>query len=114
MIAARDRFDLATVGEGGWPHVQHRGGSTGFLQVLGQATLAFPDYGGNRQFVSVGSLQDNPRVALILMDYANRRRLKILGTLRVHEPARAPVEQWTRVAETGGPVAERLSDPGRT
>lgn len=83
FIAARDSFYLSTVSETGWPHVQHRGGPAGFLRVVGPATLAFADYSGNRQYVSVGNLAQNDRAALILMDYPNRRRLKILGHIEV-------------------------------
>ena len=83
FIAARDSFYLSTVNENGWPHVQHRGGPTGFLQILGPHTLAFADLSGNRQYVSVGNLSGNDRAALILMDYPNRRRLKILGRVEI-------------------------------
>ncbi len=83
FIAARDSFYLATVSETGWPHVQHRGGPAGFLQVLDATTLAFADYSGNRQYVSVGNLAGNDRAALILIDYPNRRRLKILARVEV-------------------------------
>ena len=83
FIAARDSFYLATVSETGWPHVQHRGGPAGFLRVLDETTLAFADFSGNRQYVSVGNLAHNDRVALILMDYPNQRRLKILGQVEV-------------------------------
>ena len=77
FIAERDSFYMASVGETGWPYVQHRGGPKGFLHVLDDTTLAFADFRGNRQYISVGNLADNDRVALILMDYPNRRRLKI-------------------------------------
>jgi predicted pyridoxine 5'-phosphate oxidase superfamily flavin-nucleotide-binding protein len=83
FIAARDSFYLSTVSETGWPHVQHRGGPAGFLRVVGLATLAFADFSGNRQYVSVGNLAQNDRAALILMDYPNRRRLKILGHVEI-------------------------------
>lgn len=79
FIAARDSFYLSTVSETGWPHVQHRGGPPGFLRVLDPATLAFADLSGNRQYVSIGNLAHNERAALILIDYPNRRRLKLLG-----------------------------------
>jgi len=79
FIAARDGFYLASVSESGWPYVQFRGGARGFLRVLDEHTLAWADFRGNRQYVSVGNVSGNDRVALILMDYANRRRLKILG-----------------------------------
>jgi hypothetical protein len=79
FIQERDGFYLASIGETGWPYVQYRGGRPGFLHVLDERTLAWADFRGNRQYVSVGNLGGDDRVALILMDYANRRRLKILG-----------------------------------
>ena len=90
-IASRDGFYLATVGETGWPYVQYRGGPPGFLHVLpptvdGQdahSALAWADVRGNRQYLSVGNLGSSSRVSLFLMDYARRRRLKILGTAEV-------------------------------
>lgn len=96
-IAARDSLYLATVGESGWPHVQHRGGPAGFLKVLDPGTLGFPDYGGNRQYVSVGNLGHDDRVAMILMDYPNRRRLKILGHVQVIDLAAAGPELLSAV-----------------
>ncbi|MEN3975056.1 pyridoxamine 5'-phosphate oxidase family protein [Emcibacter sp. SYSU 3D8] len=77
FIAARDSFYMASVSETGWPYVQHRGGPKGFLRVLDDKTLAFADFRGNRQYISLGNLTANDRAALILMDYPNRRRLKI-------------------------------------
>lgn len=82
FIAARDSFYMATVSETGWPYLQHRGGPRGFLKVLDEGTIGFADFRGNRQYVSVGNLLGDDRVALILVDYANRRRLKILGRAR--------------------------------
>ena len=79
FIAARDSFYLASITDGGWPYVQHRGGPKGFLQVLGENHLGIADYRGNRQHVSSANIIANPRVSLFLMDYANRRRLKILA-----------------------------------
>jgi predicted pyridoxine 5'-phosphate oxidase superfamily flavin-nucleotide-binding protein len=109
FIAARDSFYLATVSEAGWPHVQHRGGPAGFLKVLGPATLGFADYGGNRQFVSVGNLAHDSRAALFLMDYPNRRRLKILGRVRVIDLAEAAPELRAAVLPPpGGAPAERI------
>jgi len=83
FISARDSFYLGTVNVNGWPYIQHRGGPIGFLKVLNPTTLAFADYKGNRQLLSTGNLSDNDRVALFLMDYTNRTRLKILGHARV-------------------------------
>lgn len=83
FISTRDTFYLASVSETDWPYVQHRGGPTGFLKVLSSTSMGFADYRGNRQYVSVGNLIKNDRVALILMDYPNRARLKILGHVRI-------------------------------
>jgi uncharacterized protein len=77
FIAERDSFYMATVSETGWPYVQHRGGPPGFLRLIDDRTLAFADFRGNRQYISVGNLTVDERAALILMDYAGRRRLKI-------------------------------------
>ena len=85
FVQARDGFYLASVSETGWPYVQFRGGAPGFLRVLDERTLAWADFRGNRQYVSVGNVKGNDRVAMILMDYANRRRLKILGQLELRE-----------------------------
>jgi uncharacterized protein len=83
FIAERDSFYQATISENGWPYVQHRGGPKGFLKVLDARTIGFADFKGNRQYISVGNLNANPRISLILMDYPNRRRLKIWGTTRI-------------------------------
>lgn len=87
FIAARDSFYLATVGETGWPYVQHRGGPPGFLEVVDSGTLRWIERAGNRQLISRGNLGTNDRVALFLMDYPGRQRLKILGHARA---AKAP------------------------
>jgi predicted pyridoxine 5'-phosphate oxidase superfamily flavin-nucleotide-binding protein len=83
FIAQRDNFYMATISETGWPYVQHRGGPRGFLKVVDEKTLAFADYRGNRQYISVGNLADNNRAALILMDYAGRARLKIYAHVEI-------------------------------
>jgi predicted pyridoxine 5'-phosphate oxidase superfamily flavin-nucleotide-binding protein len=79
FIHARDGFYQASVSETGWPYVQYRGGPPGFLQVLDGKTMAYADFRGNRQYISTGNLLGNDRVALFLMDYANQRRLKVMG-----------------------------------
>ncbi len=86
FIAARDSFYLATVSETGWPYVQHRGGPVGFLKVLDERTLAFADYRGNRQYISVGNALANDRACLFLMDYAARARLKIYTHCEILTP----------------------------
>jgi predicted pyridoxine 5'-phosphate oxidase superfamily flavin-nucleotide-binding protein len=83
FIAQRDSFYLATVSQTGWPYVQHRGGPAGFLRHLDEKTLAFADFRGNRQYISLGNATANSRVSLFLMDYPNRRRLKIYATMEV-------------------------------
>ena len=70
---------IGTAGSGGWPYVQHRGGPRGFIKVLAPDTLAFADYSGNRQYITVGNLAENDRMFLLLLDYAERTRLKIWG-----------------------------------
>lgn len=90
FIEARDSFYMATVSESGWPYVQHRGGPPGFLRAIDERTLAFADVRGNRQLVSVGNLATNDRVALILMDYPNRARLKLLAHAELLDAASAP------------------------
>ena len=77
FIAARDSFYMASVSEDGWPYIQHRGGQRGFLKAIDRRTLAFADYRGNKQYISTGHFKRNNRAALFLMDYPNRRRLKI-------------------------------------
>jgi predicted pyridoxine 5'-phosphate oxidase superfamily flavin-nucleotide-binding protein len=82
FIAERDSFYLASVTETGWPYVQHRGGPPGFVKRLDERTLAFADFRGNRQYVSLGNASAADRVALFFMDYPNRARLKLLGHMR--------------------------------
>lgn len=79
FIAQRDSFYMATIGETGWPYIQHRGGPRGFLRVLDETTIGFADLSGNRQYLSLAHVGQEPRVSLFLMDYPNRRRLKLLG-----------------------------------
>ena len=79
FIAARDSFYMASVSEDGWPYVQHRGGPAGFLRRVGGHRIGFADYRGNRQYLSAAYLASDDRVSLFLMDYPNRRRLKLIG-----------------------------------
>jgi uncharacterized protein len=98
FIQRRDSFYLATVNEAGWPYLQHRGGKPGFFQVMSPSSLAFADYRGNRQLLSTGNLAANDRVALFLMDYPRRQRLKILGHARTVDARQHP-ELVARVAQ---------------
>jgi predicted pyridoxine 5'-phosphate oxidase superfamily flavin-nucleotide-binding protein len=107
FISERDGFYLATVGETGWPYIQHRGGPPGFLRLLEgtgpQSVLGWADFRGNRQYLSMGNLGASPRVSLFLMDYAAQLRLKILGTARVLD---------VRDGGEAADLAERLTVPG--
>jgi len=109
FITNRDSFYLATVSETGWPYVQHRGGPAGFLKVLGPNSLAYADFRGNTQLVSTGNLSVNDRCSLILMDYPNRRRLKILGHIRIENVADLADDILTRITLPDyGAVIERI------
>jgi predicted pyridoxine 5'-phosphate oxidase superfamily flavin-nucleotide-binding protein len=99
FIRARNSFYMATITENGWPYIQHRGGPPGFMRVLDPHTLAFADYRGNRQMLSTGNLATNDRVALLLMDYPQRTRLKILGHTTVKDAREHPE------------LVEQLADP---
>jgi len=91
-LASADSFYMASVGETGWPYVQHRGGPHGFLKLISPTRLAFADFGGNRQYVTVGNIARDDRVSIIVVDYPNRRRLKLLGRLRFEEIGEADPE----------------------
>jgi len=107
FIGARDSFYLATIGNDGWPYIQHRGGPIGFVQVLGETQLAFGDYNGNRQLLSTGNVKANQRVALFFMDYAARERLKIIGHSEVLTPAEAG-DLTLKLVVPKGAVIERV------
>jgi uncharacterized protein len=100
FVQARDSFFMATISETGWPYIQHRGGPPGFLKVLDEKTLGFADFRGNRQYISLGNVATDDRVAVFMMDYPNRKRLKVLAHMSVLDLAAEP------------DVAERLSSPG--
>jgi predicted pyridoxine 5'-phosphate oxidase superfamily flavin-nucleotide-binding protein len=100
FIQARDSFYMATVSESGWPYVQHRGGPPGFLKVLDDKTLGFADFRGNQQYISLGNVAADDRVALILVDYPHRARMKILAHMEVRD------------LEADPDLAARLALPG--
>jgi hypothetical protein len=85
FIALRDSFYMASVSETGWPYIQHRGGPPGFVHVLEPGLIGFADLRGNKQYISLGNLSHDNRVALFFMDYPNQTRLKILGHAEIHE-----------------------------
>jgi uncharacterized protein len=99
FIAGQDSFYMASVGATGWPYIQHRGGPKGFLRVIDDRTLAFADFSGNKQFISAGNLTTDARVALILVDYPQQARLKILGRAEIFD------------GESANAWIERVRDP---
>jgi predicted pyridoxine 5'-phosphate oxidase superfamily flavin-nucleotide-binding protein len=85
LLSDLDMFYLGTASAAGQPYIQYRGGSPGFLRVVDERTLGFADFGGNRQYVTLGNLSENPQAFIFLMDYANSRRVKLWGTAKVIE-----------------------------
>ena len=100
FIESRDSFYLSTVTETGWPYIQHRGGPIGFLRVLDEHTLGFADLAGNKQYVSLGNLENNDRAALFLIDYPSQTRLKILAHAKIVDRSTDPA------------LVDRLAMPG--
>ena len=93
FINERDSFYMASVSETNWPYLQHRGGPKGFMRVIDESTLGFADFSGNRQYVSTGNFRTNDRVALFFMDYPNKRRLKLMGRIKL-----VPNNDWETLA----------------
>lgn len=98
VVAGVRSFYLGTASAAGQPYVQHRGGPPGFLCVLDERTLGFADYRGNRQYITLGNLAENPQAFVFLMDYAHRRRVKLWGRARVVEDDAAILARVSRVA----------------
>ncbi len=99
FIGQRDSFYLGTASADGQPYIQHRGGPKGFLKIIDEHTLAMADYSGNRQYISAGNLSENDRITIFLMDYPNRRRIKIWGRAEVID------------REDNPRLMEKLADP---
>jgi hypothetical protein len=95
FIAERDSFYLGTASADGQPYIQHRGGPKGFLKVVDEKILAFADFKGNRQYITAGNLTENDKAYIFLMDYANRRRIKIWGRARVVDDDAGLLERLT-------------------
>jgi len=102
-VAGLDMFYLGTANAEGQPYIQYRGGPPGFLKAVDDHTFGFADFGGNRQYITLGNLSENPRAFLFLMDYANQRRVKVWGSARVVE-GDAALEQQIRDPEYPGRV----------
>ena len=103
FIAHRDSFYLGTASADGQPYIQHRGGPPGFLKVIDESTLAFAEFSGNRQYISLGNLSENNQAFIFLMDYANQRRIKIWGTAAVVEGDQALLERLADSEYAGNP-----------
>jgi predicted pyridoxine 5'-phosphate oxidase superfamily flavin-nucleotide-binding protein len=103
FIAEVRSFYFATASKDGQPYIQHRGGPQGFLHVLDGKTLAFADFSGNRQYITTGNLAENSRAFIFLMDYANRRRVKLWGTARVVEDDPEVMQRLTVEGYSGRP-----------
>ncbi len=93
FLGELDMFYLGTANAEGQPYVQYRGGPPGFLKSVDERTLGFADYGGNRQYITLGNLSENPQAFIFLMDYAHSRRIKLWGTARVVEDDPALIER---------------------
>lgn len=106
-LADLDMFYLGTANAAGQPYIQYRGGSPGFLKVLDEQTLGFADFGGNRQYITLGNLSENSQAFLFLMDYTNKRRVKVWGTARVVE-GDAALEQQLRDPAYPGKVERAI------
>lgn len=97
FLSELDMFYLGTANTEGQPYIQYRGGSPGFLKTVDEKTLAFADFGGNRQYITLGNLSENPKAFIFLMDYARSRRIKLWGN--------------ARVVEVDSALLDRLRDP---
>ena len=98
FVSQQDTIFLGTATADGRPYIQHRGGAKGFLKILDERTLGFADFFGNKQYISMGNLSENPKAFIFMIDFAHRRRFKLWGRAEVKE---------------GDPeLLNRLSDPG--
>lgn len=100
FLAQRDSLFIASVTQSGWPYVQHRGGPRGFVRHLGGNRIGFPAYQGNAQYISAGNLAADARVALIMLDYPARRRLKLIGHAQIVRVGADPA--WPAPTEAAG------------
>ncbi|ACU57764.1 pyridoxamine 5'-phosphate oxidase family protein [Chitinophaga pinensis] len=91
FISDRDSFYMATIGENGYPYIQHRGGPKGFVKVLNATQMGIIDYKGNAQYITVGNITDNNHVSVIMVDYPTRTRLKLYASARIVELEDDPV-----------------------
>lgn len=107
FLATRDSFYVASTSASGWPYVQHRGGPPGFVKMLSETRIGFADYRGNRQYISLGNVATDDRVALFFMDYVRRARLKLLGRMHAVSFDDEPEFAVALVDEVYGAKVER-------
>ena len=107
FIESRTSIYLASIGETGWPYVQHRGGPAGFIKMLGEDLIGFADYKGNKQFITKGNLATSDRVSVFAMDYARKARLKLIGHASMVSASEDPDLADQLATDGQGPV-ERL------
>jgi predicted pyridoxine 5'-phosphate oxidase superfamily flavin-nucleotide-binding protein len=107
FIEAQDTFFLGSLNDHGWPYIQHRAGPPGFLKVLAHNQLGFPDFKGNRQYLSFGNILKHPRISLFLIDFPARARLKIFGQAKLLEGDELPQALREIENEPGATAVER-------
>lgn len=88
FLAERSSILIGTAAKSGWPYVQHRGGPKGFVHTLDRHTLAFADYPGNKQYITLGNLAENAKATILAIDHAQRQRVKIWGEAELVEDDR--------------------------
>lgn len=108
FILERDSFYMASIGANGYPYTQHRGGPQGFVKAIDSTTIAFSDFRGNKQYISVGNIRTNNKVALIMVDYPRRTRLKIYASAEVIEPGKDAKLKKLLHLENYGAKEERI------
>jgi uncharacterized protein len=85
FIARCDFFFLATVDDGGFPTVSYKGGAPGFVRMIDQSTLVFPDYDGNGMFLSMGNVAATGKIGMLFIDFERPHRLRVQATAAVHD-----------------------------
>lgn len=110
FLARQTSFFLGTANAAGQPYIQHRGGPAGFLKVVGARQLGFADFAGNRQYITLGNLSENPRAILFLIDFEQARRIKIWGRARVVEGDAALLDRLHTEGGRGRPERAILFD----